>query len=402
MQQVKNKINILENIDWEFREDKTDFATHNIHRYSSKYIPQIPEAIIRYTTSPGDVILDPFLGSGTTLLEANRLNRHSIGIDINPVALLISRTKTRPLDIKKIDVLIKNAVSVIAPKITSVRSFDNKQADLLVKVMGDIKYDLPSFKYASNWYQPIVLIELSIIKDYINQNIHDKKMLDFFACAFSAIVRSVSNAASGYGNLMIDKNKRKITNTFEIFESQLLKMRSAISELNIIHNPEISIKIFQGDSTNINFIEDKSIDSIITHPPYISAVPYAEYLRLSLLWLQDSFKDLFDRKYWDYLDYKKLDLALVGGKRNRSDVVERFNESMRLTIREMYRVLKKGKYCSIVIGNPVVRGQLIECNKTLTELAISEGFNFETSIRRGKYKTTMGKMKEEFILIFRK
>lgn len=397
----KKAVDGLKNIDWEFEDDDTSFATHNIHRYSSKYIPQIPEALIRATTNKGDVILDPFLGSGTTLLEANRLSRNSIGIDINPVALLISEVKTIPVSINKLDLAIKNFVNIVSPRIAisrnlSVYSRNNSN------VMGKISFDLADFQDVDRWYQKNVLVELSIIRDYINKSLHDDKLKKTFACAFSAIVRPVSNTTSGFGNLMIDKNKRKITNTFEVYENHLLKTREAIVKLTQIFKPKYAPKIYQADATDLSFLSDNSIDSVITHPPYIAAVPYAEYLRLSLLWIQESFSYMYDKELSKYLDYKKLDQFIVGGGRHKKDVVSRFESSMTKAFSEMYRVLKPKKYCSVVIGNPIVKGELIRCDQMFIKIAENNGFTTEAVIKRGKHRTTMGKMKDEYILIFKK
>jgi len=62
--------------------DSTNYLTHNFHSYPAKFIPQIPRKTIDLFTSPGDLILDPFCGCGTTLVEAKISGRHSVGIDL--------------------------------------------------------------------------------------------------------------------------------------------------------------------------------------------------------------------------------------------------------------------------------------------------------------------------------
>lgn len=392
----------LKNRDWEFVEEKTNYATHGIHRYSSKYIPQIPNHLIRALTKEGEIVLDPFVGSGTTLVEANRIGRRAIGVDMNPVAFLISKVKTTPLDRKILDNAIANFIKTVAPKITSLRSMAKRQRSSLSSPIFNFSYTVPTFHFADRWYQKNVLAELAIIKDSINEICVDDNLKNFFVCAFSAISRNVSNASSGYGNLMIDKNKREINNTFEVYQNQLIKMRGGIAELSLLFDPKSTIQVHQADASNMSFLKDNSVDCIVTHPPYISAVPYAEYLRLSLLWLEEGFGNLFSEEFSQFLNYKKLDAEIIGGKRNRKDVVERFDISMFKVFQEMFRVLKNDKYCAVVIGNPVVRGKLIACDQMFINFGKKTGFKFIGSIRRGKYKTTMGKMKEEFILIFRK
>ena len=80
----------------------TDYLTHDIHPYTAKLIPHIPRYFVEKLSQPGDVVLDPFCGSGTVLLEARLLGRNAIGIDTNPLARLISSVKARPLPVQKL------------------------------------------------------------------------------------------------------------------------------------------------------------------------------------------------------------------------------------------------------------------------------------------------------------
>ena len=83
----------LEQLDWDFVDANTSYLTHSIHPYPAKFIPQIPDMLIQELSSFAETVLDPFCGSGTTLVEARRLGRHAIGVDANPLACLISRAK---------------------------------------------------------------------------------------------------------------------------------------------------------------------------------------------------------------------------------------------------------------------------------------------------------------------
>lgn len=98
-------IDRLREIGWDFGAAKTNYLTHNLHPYPAKFIPQIPNALIQELSSVGETIADIFCGSGTTLLEALQLKRHAIGVDANPLATLITRTKTTPLSAEQFEVL---------------------------------------------------------------------------------------------------------------------------------------------------------------------------------------------------------------------------------------------------------------------------------------------------------
>src|SRR5438552_1856409 len=93
-------------IDWSFTNAKvseTLWGPHGYHRYPAKFIPQLVRQIIEQYSSPGDLIADTFLGSGTSGVEAMRCNRYFWGIDINPIAVFISRVKCTPLDPVQLD-----------------------------------------------------------------------------------------------------------------------------------------------------------------------------------------------------------------------------------------------------------------------------------------------------------
>ena len=103
----------IQECDWEFSDADTQYLTHNIHRYSGKFIPQIAGKAIELLTMPGDLVLDSYMGSGTTLLEAMLRDRTSIGVDLNPLAILISRVKTTPILPSDIDELFSELIPFV-------------------------------------------------------------------------------------------------------------------------------------------------------------------------------------------------------------------------------------------------------------------------------------------------
>lgn len=80
-------------LDWSFKSHHPGVYTHSLHRYPAKFVPQIERKLILAFSDPGDVVCDPFCGSGTTLVEAILLGRDAVGIDLNPMAVLNAKTK---------------------------------------------------------------------------------------------------------------------------------------------------------------------------------------------------------------------------------------------------------------------------------------------------------------------
>ena len=97
----------LLNYDWDFRSSDTRYLTHGLHRYPARMIPQIPAAILDHYTregelSPGDLVYDPFAGSGTTAVEASLKGLEIRANDINPFAIMLTKAKTIPVDVEEL------------------------------------------------------------------------------------------------------------------------------------------------------------------------------------------------------------------------------------------------------------------------------------------------------------
>jgi len=378
------RINYLDRLDWELEYANTRYATHSYHPYSAKFIPQIPNYLISNFSMKNDLILDNFMGSGTTLVESKILGRHAIGVDINPLACLIAKVKTTNIqsaelkEIEKISMSIREDVLNIHG--TKTLNFEDKRMIIDESFIKSLHPNIPK------WFHGNVIRDLFVIKSRID-SVENNDAKDFLLVAFSSILRSVSNATSGFGNLMINKHAAPKNRIYEKFAIAVKDMINSLHSFNEMTTSKTITKTVDHDTRSLEFISDETIDFICTHPPYMAAVPYAEYHKLSLWWL-------------GFSQYE-LEKGLIGGRRSRSDTPNRFFQDMFIVLAEMKRVLIKKKYCSIIIGNPVYNGKVWKLNEVMKKDAKELGFILLKEISRGKYKSTMGKMKEEFILIFR-
>jgi DNA modification methylase len=385
LQTELEKIKNLHTLDWELEDANTRYYTHGYHPYSAKYIPQIPNRLISNFTEKNDLVLDTFIGSGTTLVESKILGRNAIGIDVNPLACLISKVKTTTLqkselaEISKILILLKEDILDLRGNTMTFNPGEKRE-------IIDNSITKTLHPNISKWYHQNVIHELLTIKSRID-TVENKDVKDFLLVSLSSILRSVSNATSGFGNLMINKQALPKTRIYEKFVLIVRDMLKSMSEFNK-EATNSDIRIFNHDSRRIGFIDDETIDLVCTHPPYMAAVPYAEYQKLSLWWLGFSQYELEKR--------------LIGGRRSRADTPDRFFHDINMALTEMNRVLRKKKYCCIIIGNPVYNSKIWKLNDFIKKNAKDIGFVLLTEIKRRKYRSTMGKMKEEFILIFRK
>lgn len=373
--------------DWGYGDADTKQITHEIHRYSGKYIPQIARRAIELISYPGELILDPYVGSGTTLLEANLSRRRSLGIDLNPLAVLISSVKVRPIEDKKLEDLVRYFKKVndqlSAARKEQVNLLEDSFSEIEKIIQKDPRINDPWY---NKWFSKPVLKDLVVLSTLID-SYPDKECADLARVAFSNILRKCSNAHSGYPNVMLDKNKTNNTEPAFLLMKCLSENAEKIKDLNKKYNRDIDTKVIPGNATSLP-VKDDTIDAIVTHPPYIGSVPYAEYGSLSLTWLG--------------YNPKKLDEELTGGKRQSRNVVERFLIEYKKMLTEAYRVLKKGRYMFILIGDPTVRGQAIDLSQITKDLSSKVGFNFVVEKKRNGINRRANKMGPESVLFFQR
>ena len=95
------------------QKEEERLGIHSFHRYYGKLIPAIPRTAIRCFTNEGDIVFDPFVGSGTTAVEALYLDRNFVGIEINPLSVLIASIKTANYDMVVLRKIEKNIIELI-------------------------------------------------------------------------------------------------------------------------------------------------------------------------------------------------------------------------------------------------------------------------------------------------
>jgi site-specific DNA-methyltransferase (cytosine-N4-specific) len=384
-----NLQNKVENIDWDFENAETQYLTHAIHRYSGKFIPQIAQQAINLITKPGDLVLDPYCGSGTTLVECSLSGRRSIGIDLNPLAVLISKTKVTPVEMRKLQAFVKEVDDYARPlvrKNDNLDLFDELECshrELVEIAYQDFRWQDPWYK---KWFADDIRAELIILHQKIS-TFPCTKCRNIGLTAFSDILRKSSNANGSYPNVMFDKNKVTPPLPTPRFIERLWEISRAVGQLEFTLNCRPIPTVLRANANHLP-IRDNSVDAIITHPPYIGSIPYAEYGLLSLVWLG--------------YDPKSLDRTLTGGKRQSKDVIDRFKDDFGRMFVESWRVLKPGKILFILVGNPTVKDKRVDLSEMAKELAFSVGFELQASHRRNGINRRANFMERETLLFFRK
>lgn len=314
------------------------YLTHWIYPYKGKFHPQMIRALLNIIgLKDGDVVLDPFSGSGTTALEAQLLGINFIGIDISPLCDIQGKVKTDSIYVLDEIKRIKN------------------------EILSNITPNL--FQKNDNYY------------NFLNKLIKDEKVKNFYILARLLAVSDNSRRKRDFVNSFlknVDLMLASIKDYIEIKEKLNLKLGD--------------VKIEVGDSRNIK-LPDNSVDGIITSPPYSIALDY----------VQNDIHSLKDLGY----DVLKMREDFIGVRGNGLTKVELYNEDMKKSYTEMYRVLKPNKYAVIVIGNATYQGQEINTVEFTIKYMEGLGFSLVKNINKiifGLYNV----MKKENILIFKK
>ncbi|MBM4160084.1 MAG: MerR family transcriptional regulator [Ignavibacteria bacterium] len=269
----------LKTMDWNFEGIGTGYLTHSLHPYPAKFIPQIPNTLIQELSSIGETVLDPFCGSGTTLVEALLLKRNAIGIDANPLACLISRAKTSILNDSEIESLgrLRENLSIIAdsPRISGALSLFPS------KIEEDLESQKPDSDAIAFWFDPHVIEELALLKASCHQ-LNSERARDVALTVFSSIVVTVSRQDSD--TRYVRRNKQ--IGRGETIRRFIRALADAIERLknlaDLVGIPS-KCKVIHGNILEPLNLE--TVDLAVSSPPYPNAFSYHLYHRNRMLWL---------------------------------------------------------------------------------------------------------------------
>jgi DNA modification methylase len=378
---------------WSFKElgrAQTSYLTHDYHRYPAKFIPQLTARLIKENSRIGDLVCDPFMGSGTMLVEAIVNGRRAYGTDINPVAVLISKAKTTPIE----PVFLKGQISPLLGEIKAdIGSKRHGQMPLLVS-SPHLDITMPDNTRLDYWFPEKQKTDLAIILSRIN-TIEDQKVRTFFLCAFSNILKACSRWMMKSVKPTIDKNK-VIADAYKSFLLQTRRMIMKNEEFwKVLGTKEVDCVVDNVDAHNMR-IKDDSATLIVTSPPYVTSYEYADLHQLTAIWLSYTDKlSEFRSKFIGSIQkgnhlsgelYSKLARKTVTELRQidkrEGNGVEHYFFDIQLCFQEIQRVLKHGGRASIVIGDTDLKKVRIHNADVFVETMEKFGFKVYQIIKR--------------------
>ncbi|MCC6943892.1 MAG: hypothetical protein IT335_04895 [Thermomicrobiales bacterium] len=369
---------------WDYAGEFTKRLTHGIHTYPAMMIPQVAARLIDRFTNEGDVVLDPFCGSGSVLVEARVAGRNSWGIDLNPLAALIAQVKSTPLA----DEILNSAIATVEC------------------VLPDFLCEPPSPPPVRNmdyWFKPEIVRQLSSLRAAI-EKVQSEDARRFLLVTFSETVRATSNSRqSEFKRYRLHSNKlvNHKPNALVFFQERLTRNVTAMREFTRASTRLAWSQVLCADSRNpASEIPVGSVDTVVTSPPYgdsFTTVAYGDFSSFGSEWL--GLRTRRTGRVDDILlggravtgpreipDSNMLKVALAAiadqdGRRARE--VSVFYADLYQCIQQMCTYLRIGGYACIVIGNRRVKGYQLPTDLIIAEMGMSLGLRpVEVIVRR--------------------
>jgi len=385
----------LEEIDWDFPGATTGYLTHGFHPYPAKFIPQIPNLLIQELSSVGDRVCDIFCGSGTTLVEALILKRHAVGVDANPLAVLVSQAKTTRLQEgdKELLRILATRSRELGDSLTVLS--DESEPLLFSPHPFQSLAPRPSPEEIGQWFDPFITEELAELLSWC-RDLPTLTSRTAALASFSAIIVAVSRQDSDTRYVGRDKGF-KPGDAFRKFANTLERNINALVELTDLAELRFNCEVLLGNVLDAPDIG--KVDLVVCSPPYPNAYSYHLYHRTRMAWLRMDQERRF--KEVEIGSHRKY------SRRGKNRVtVQTFRSEMERVFAWLRNHLRKGGFACFVIGDSVLDGELVDNAELLAQAA--SGVNFaevsrisrEIDRTRGAFNPSHGKnRKGEHILI---
>jgi len=368
---------------WSFWDADTKEYSHGYHAYPAMMIPQVCRSLIREYRPEGrfSLIFDPYMGSGTTLVEGVVAGVNSIGTDLNPLARMMARVKTTHYNAKEITEQIQNIAFQCS--FYSEDKVNNRDFDRI-------------YNY-SYWYSEDVLMKLSFLAQTIDKLTSNK---DFFELILAETVRETSFTRNGEFKRfrMKQESIQKFKpDVFKIFDQKTNRNIKGLKNFNKLNN-NTSVRIYDFDTSlgiPKDIIKNGDVDMVVTSPPYgdsRTTVAYGQFSR----WANEWFG--FDNA-------SNLDSLLMGGKKTDKELFEtdslkdilgaiknldekRYYEVISflndywMSIQNVAKSVRNGGVVCYVVGNRTVKGIQIDLDYYTAEMFEKCGFKHTTTIVR--------------------
>ena len=363
----------LESIDWNFADREKGHVIETIHPYPAKFIAEIPRTLIANLPIPTKTaVLDPFCGSGTALTEAQQQGFSSVGIDLNPIACLISRVKISPLVL---------GFERLAAKITNAAR-ENRDPE---------RWEIPNLDH---WFKSDIQEAVAALVQEI-RTCDIKEAEDALLLALSSILVRVSNQESDTRYAAVEKPIKK-KQVFDLFLTACGKIKKALAERDWRLQPS---NVIEGDTLKIDPAQvGMPVGIVVTSPPYPNAYEYWLYHKYRMWWLG-----------YDPLSVKTQEIGARAHFFKRNHHTEgHFWDQMRRAFKLIDAVLVPSGFVCFVIGRSRIHGRIINNADIIQKIAeekkmdLISRFDRVISANRKSFNLSHANIKTETIIVFQK
>lgn len=353
------------------------------YRYKEGYsIKLVDQILAKYKVKQGDLIVDPFCGSGSTLLQAKINKCNSIGFEINPFSAFLAKAKTQ--DYKKQDITLFS-----------------KEVANLKKVKGKPNINIPKLSTIEQLFEKDALFYLLTLRDKISQ-IKSKRIYDLLMLAWLGVLEESSNYRKAGNGLKFRKTIKKTIRDQEYVKELFFEAVTNIqNDLNfaIDISGEVNTTVIEDTCFNLSkYAKKNSIKGVIFSPPYANCFDYTEIYKVEL-WMGSFVKEYSDLKILrkkgirSHLNGYEIESKLavesvpeLGTLVNELSskklwdkripkMVEAYFNDMFKSMTEIYNGLKKGGFCVIIVSNSSYGGVIVPTDLLLAKFAKHLGFN---------------------------
>jgi SAM-dependent methyltransferase len=323
--------------------------------------PDLAIERLKRITKPS-VVLDPMAGSGTVLRHAAELGHHAVGRDLDPLAILMAKVWTTPVDRKLVERKHTKLLKLV----------EKTNADQPLPWIDD---DIETRKFVEFWFgrpQRDDLRRLAHVLQVMDRTVkcEEEAALNVLRLALSRIIITKDSGASLGRDISHSRTHKVAESTsYKVLPGFSISVQQILDRLTS-HMPPGRVNVELGDARYMGDIQDESVDVVLTSPPYLNAIDYMRGHRLALVWLGHTVGEL-----------RKTRAISVGSERGpegvghrhefrpildalgaidrlpSSDVrmVERYAEDIYRLMAELARVLRHDGRAFLVVGNSCVR-----------------------------------------------
>lgn len=364
-------VRTLHEIDWSFPERINHSDIEGIHAYPAKFIAELPRALLGHLPiQSGTVVFDPFCGSGTALVESQRFGVRSVGVDLNPIACLMSRVKTQPCP---------DRLDGYAAKAR--------------EIARDVRPCVPEIPNLDHWFRPEIQEELARLTAAIANLPQEPR--DCLRLALSSIIVRVSNQESDTRYAAINKDI-SAESVGDLFVRAAQRIRTALSARDYKLLPA---KVIEANTLKVSPDQIQApVGLVITSPPYPNAYEYWLYHKYRMWWL--GFDPLFVKA-------QEIGARAHFFKKNHH-TKEHFVDQMSKTFRLLDKVVARKGFVCFVVGRSRIHGEIVNNADIVEQVGQELGFSryFATervlSASRKSFNLSHANIKTETVLILRK